>query len=479
VRDQLLLFMDLLQSELERAVIPDPSNEIARSTAVLAAKQLRRLLVEEQDVPELRKAALTSYGALLPALREAVGGCACDRLHALVTADAPPDWGQLDEVLHELTAALLEKDHEAPRRLAGQLAAVDAGLRDAKEKIWIERSKPTSSRSRSKAPAGGSDEEQARLLDFVKGQFPEESALRIGSIKQIPGGFSKDTLFVDLEDNVGLPDRLVMRRGGRYPGTSVATEYPILQKMHAAGVAVPAPYAIDATGEVYGRPFILLARAPGTVIGDFVDVREPSRAVALDLARKMARLHGAPFDGIEDSLVGGRATITERMRAELEATEATWETVVNQRSFVVRAALDWLKRNVQLAEGPRAVVHRDIGVHNLLVHDEQVSAFLDWETAAIGTPAEDVGYAYYTAVQMADWTEFLAAYEAAAGITLDPRQLDFYMLWASVRIVVPISKGVDPVFSGTTKSLSEYYLGDHIVPVLVQRIAAKLSDVLS
>ncbi len=53
------------------------------------------------------------------------------------------------------------------------------------------------------------------------------------------------------------------------------------------------------------------------------------------------------------------------------------------------------------------------------------------------------------------------------------------MVWASIRILVPIAKNVDPVFSGGRKSLSDYYLGDQIVQVLIQRLATDFSRILT
>ncbi|MCW2620595.1 MAG: aminoglycoside phosphotransferase [Frankiales bacterium] len=479
IKGSLLIFIDLLQSELERHVIPDPGSEVARNTTVLAAKQLRRLLVEELDVPPLRQAALASYRELLPALREALDDPAYDDLERVLTAADAPDWDQVEGALYAVTSALLQTERAGARVLTGQLAGIDARLRDAKEEAYTARSTPTGPRRAAKPPTGGTEAEQARLLAFLQRAFPAETSLRIAGMKQIMGGFSKDTLFLSLEDNVELPDVLVMRRDGPYPGSSVVTEFPVIEKLYAAGVAAPKPYAIDATGEVYGKPFILVSHAPGRTIGDFVVVTDPSREVALDLAEKLARLHAAPFDGIEDLLVGGTAAITDRMAAEIATCDATWKSVVNQHSFVVQAAIDWLGRNVQLADGPRAVLHRDLGAHNMLIHDQAVSAFLDWETAAVGTPAEDLGYVYDMACQMIDGAEFLAAYQAASGFAVDQRQLDYYVLWASVRIVVPISKGVDTVLGGGRKNLSEYYLGDHIVQVLIQRIATTLSRILT
>lgn len=477
--NQLVIFIDILQSELEKLVIPDPSSEVARNTTVLAAKALRRLLVEEMDMPALRQTALAAYAALLPKLREVLDLGALAPLRQVLAMADSADWRPVEAALAGVMGALIARNDETARQLAGQLATIDARLREGREAAWAERSKPRPPRAGGKTARGGSEEEQARLLDFIQRHFPRETTLRIASIQQIPGGFSKHTLFINLEGNQELPDCIVMRRDGPFPGTSVTTEYPIIQKMFAAGVALPRPFAMDAAGEVYGKPFILVSRAAGGIIGDFVTVREPSREVALDLARKMARLHTAPFDGIEEYLVGGTAPITARLLKEIEACEADWKQVVHRQAYVVQAAFDWLKAHIGLAEGPRAVLHRDIGAHNMLIHDHQVSAFLDWETAAVGAPAEDLGYAYYTAVQMTEWPEFLAAYQAASGFQVNQRQLDYYILWASVRILVPILKNVDPVFGGGRKSLSDYYLGDHIGQVLIQRVATKLAAILA
>src|SRR5690606_31007386 len=476
--DQLLIFIDLLQKELERSVIPDPGAEVARNTVTLAAKQLRRLLVEKIDVPEFRREAIRSYQSLLPGLRSVLSGDQCEQLDRTLRAGDTDDWAAMDVLLCEAMTALLARNDTDANRLAGQLTAIDAQLRDRKEQALVERSKPRVSRKTAAAAADSADEEQVRLHRFLMREFPRETALKIVGIKQIPGGFSKHTLFIHLENTIELPDCLVMRRDGPFAGSSVVAEYPVIQTLHAAGVAVPRPYAIDAIGEVYGKPFILFARAEGSVIGDFVAVKTPSREVALDLAKKLARLHTAPFGDIESHLAGGTISVTERMAGEIEICEATWKSVIHEKSYVVQAALDWLKRNIDLAEGRRAVVHRDIGVHNMLISNHEVTAILDWETVAVGNPAEDVGCAYYTAVQMIEWPEFLAAYEAAAGFTVDRRQLDFYMLWSAVRILPTICKNVDPVFRGGRGSLADYYLGDQVVQILIQRIASKLTEML-
>ena len=75
--------------------------------------------------------------------------------------------------------------------------------------------------------------------------------------------------------------------------------------------------------------------------------------------------------------------------------------------------------------------------------------------------------------------DYIAAYEKAAGVTLNRRQLDFYMLWGSMRVVVGISRMTDPVFSGKRINLPEYYLADYFGQMLFQRVSTKLGEVLA
>jgi aminoglycoside phosphotransferase (APT) family kinase protein len=90
---------------------------------------------------------------------------------------------------------------------------------------------------------------------------------------------------------------------------------------------------------------------------------------------------------------------------------------------------------MEFAEGRRSIVHRDVGCHNMLGKDGRLAALLDWETAVVGNPAQDLGYAYHTIVQMMPWEEFLAEYEKAGGIIPRPAEIDYYRLWRAVWIM--------------------------------------------
>jgi aminoglycoside phosphotransferase (APT) family kinase protein len=474
-----LVFFKLLEMELGRSGNPATDNNDLRHMTALAAQELKRVLVEETVMPAHRAKAVAAYRALLAALRSNIDESLYIELDQSLS-NAAQDWPSLESVLGNVTTVLLARDNAPLLELAGQLIAIDSRIRDSKEAACLERSK-TEPPAADKIVTGSlSMEQQARLHDFLRLSFPTETGLRIAAVRPLAGGFSKQTLFIDLTGNDELPDTLVMRRDAPYEtqGSSVSMEFPVLKKMHAAGVCVPQPYALEASGKVLGTPFILVSQVAGRVLGDFLVVSEPNREAALNIARQVARLHAVPVDGLENLLHGGVVAVRDRVLGEIEKHEIMWKGIAHQHAYVVQAAIDWLKRNIARADGPRAVIHRDIGVHNLLVDNNDVTAFLDWETVVIGTPGEDVGYCYYQMTQIVDWNEFVATYEKAAGITLDRRQLDFYVLWGSVRIAIGICRMVEPVYNGDRPSLLHFYIGDYFVQMLMRRISSKLAEIL-
>ena len=475
---QHLLFLHLLETELSRTVLPAVGDSLAKQGAGAAIQELKRILVEETVVKTLRAEALLSYRQLLSSLKGAIDVALYARLEQAMSVEHT-DNALIDDLLGEVVA-MLQTGNAASLRLASQVVAIDSRVRKGKEKAWTELAKTPPPPADASFFTDLDDVQKFRLLEFLKQKFPGERNLQLASVKPLIGGFSKQTLFVDLQGNIELPDRLVMRRDPPYvtQGTSVAMEFPILQQVHAAGVAVPQPWAVDAGGDVLGTPFMLVSFVPGGIIGDFLVVHQPSRDAALNMARQIARLHELPIESLEDLLPGGRQSVRERMLGELGGLDAMWKMVKHQKAYAVQAALDWLRDNVDIADGQRKLVHRDVGVHNLLIEDHVIKAVLDWESVVIGTPAEDIAYSYYQIVQMMDWDEYVAEYQNASGVQLDKRQLDYYMLYASIRIAVGASSMVDPVYAGHRASLLQYFIGDYFVQTLINRVSAKLAELL-
>ena len=88
-----------------------------------------------------------------------------------------------------------------------------------------------------------------------------------------------------------------------------------------------------------------------------------------------------------------------------------------------------------------ALMHIDYWSGNILWHENEIAAVIDWEEAAYGDPAYDAAYARMNMILMglpdaAD--EFIRAYESQTGHAL--KNISFWELAASVR---PMTDPVD------------------------------------
>src|SRR5690606_32208311 len=109
---------------------------------------------------------------------------------------------------------------------------------------------------------------------YLRAQPQGGAALRVVKAVPLPGGRSKQTILVSIENAKALPDELVFRQdwAAAVTGTSVAAmEFAILSRIHAAGILVPQPLLLETGSEALGAPFIVVGRLPGRAIGTLFD----------------------------------------------------------------------------------------------------------------------------------------------------------------------------------------------------------------
>jgi aminoglycoside phosphotransferase (APT) family kinase protein len=143
-------------------------------------------------------------------------------------------------------------------------------------------------------------------------------------------------------------------------------------------------------------------------------------------------------------------------------------------------AFEWLRCHADLYDSsPRALVHGDYGLNNLLIEGDRVTGILDWEHAHIGNPAYDLGYFHPMAAALASWPSFLDAY-ANTGVHMpDEKQIDFSILLGATRVGVMLCQVMSAFTSdqetgiaATTGIAGDYY------DVAVLRISNALEKVL-
>lgn len=275
---------------------------------------------------------------------------------------------------------------------------------------------------------------------------------RLAAPAKMPGGAIQENWALDAT-LTGGPNAgtiaLVLRTdapSGVSASRSRAEEFALLRAAFAAGVTVPEPLALDAGGQVLGKPAYLMRRVPGTA-----NPRTLARDPALDpfrpalsaaVGRELARIHAIvpPRDDLAflgaDPRPPARRRIAEFL-AQLDALPHPYP--------VLEWAIRWLDRNAP--ETSASVLgHGDFRCGNLMVDPDdgaRVTGVLDWEFASWSDPLEDVGWLCARCWRFGsdarevggfgDPADFRRGYEAEAGRSLDWTLVPFWEVLATVR----------------------------------------------
>jgi len=162
-----------------------------------------------------------------------------------------------------------------------------------------------------------------------------------------------------------------------------------------------------------------------------------------ELVTLQSRLHRLDWRGVlplpADAPAGAAAEL-DKWTAAIDATGVDAGPLIN-------AAISWLKRN--LPHTPRlALVHGDFKTNNLVFGAAGTVTVLDWELAHIGDPLEDIAWTMLWTTHfdlvggLLTVAEYQAAYEKAAGVTLDPAALLFWRILALVKLAAIFLTGV-------------------------------------
>ena len=221
-------------------------------------------------------------------------------------------------------------------------------------------------------------------------------------------------------------------------GKSAADEYPLLEKLYAAGLTVARPLWLELDKTIFDGCFFVCEAVPGS--SNIQQWIARSGSVSQQLAGLLAQLHRyslaeAGWDESAPGEGGQPMSAGQAMELEINYWQALYEQRRTARHPLLEISLAWVRQHIpaELYDQPARVVHGDVGFHNLMVRDGEVMALLDWEFAHRGAPAEDLNYVRPFVEQIADWSAFIEAYRAAGGAGYSAEVEAYFKVWAFVR----------------------------------------------
>ena len=241
---------------------------------------------------------------------------------------------------------------------------------------------------------------------------------------ELTGGVSAQVTAFEIEWPDGRTERLIVRRHGardlkRNPDIA-AHEFRLLELLKSAGIAAPTPRYLDAGGEVFSVPCLVVDYVEGE--------REPKPADETEfvgrLATVLAEIHRVDYG--EVSFLRKRVDIGAEIPGRRPAEPAEAPRIRD----VLESALPLPRRNRSV------LLHGDFWPGNTLWKDGRLVAVIDWEDAAIGDPLADVANARLEllwAVGIDAMEAFTRRY-ASIATAVDFTDLPYWDLWADLRL---------------------------------------------
>jgi aminoglycoside phosphotransferase (APT) family kinase protein len=308
-----------------------------------------------------------------------------------------------------------------------------------------------------------SDAEQVadRLERFVRGQVPGAADLRLTGLARISGGLSRENWVLraawrDAEGEHDLP--LIVRRdpAGSLLDTERREEFAVLKALEPTSVAAPRALWLDEDGAVLGSPALVMERVEG-VCDWFVLNSDRSEPVRLGFARgfleQLVRIQEVDWRALGlDAVLKDPGP--DAAAAELDRWEGELRRVALEPHPELELVLRWLRDRAR-PSSRTVLVHGDFKPGNALLLGDRISAMLDWETAHLGDPLEDLGWITnpvrakeHRIPGLWERAQIVAAYTEATGHPVDDAELTWWNVFSCWKLSVIVLTGLHEFVAG-------------------------------
>jgi aminoglycoside phosphotransferase (APT) family kinase protein len=328
--------------------------------------------------------------------------------------------------------------------------------------------------------AAATDELRDRLTAWFRAQLPDADDVRIEGLDRVELGHSAEMMLLTLASSSGRSDHrreVVLRLRPPAPGLlepyDLSRQFRILRALEGTAVRVPRALWLEDSGEVLGRPFLVMERVRGEVY---------ERQVPEDLAASPERIRRMSESMVEQiaaiHLVDLRATGLDALgdgRNYVDRQLAHWAGEMHR---VQRGPLPALERLLAALRERRpepcpriTLVHGDPKPGNFAFVGDEVSGVFDWELASIGDPLADIGWAEVTWMTPTFTSrpgaltvdQLVARYEQLTGIAV--RHREWYRAFQAFKMAVIMLVGTMLFDAGSSDDLRLAEMGKAVAPV--------------
>ena len=209
---------------------------------------------------------------------------------------------------------------------------------------------------------------------------PQSKLLRAWELK---GGVSAQVTALEIERPDRQTQKMIVRQHGavdlQQNPQIAADEFKLLQITRSAGLATPAPYYVDQSGDIFPTPCVVVEYIEGNTefaldhVADFIP----------QFATHLARIHAVDYSNLDLSFLP-----TQEQKYAKKVSERPPNLDESIDEGCIRDVLESAGRLSQ--HNASVLLHGDFWPGNLLWKDGRLVAVIDWEDAALGDPLADV-----------------------------------------------------------------------------------------
>ena len=248
----------------------------------------------------------------------------------------------------------------------------------------------------------GADASVQQVVDGLKKlichEIPSARDISLERLSRAAGGLSRENWSLDAswtDANGPHAHRLMLMRdaAGTLLNTERSREFEVLKALEGSAVAVPVVHWMDPDGRFLGAPSLVMALMPGSCDYMVLNGSRPLQErlqLAHDFLELLVKIQAVDWRA---QGLGERLGVPEGSpgKAELGHWEAEYRRVQLEPHPELDYVLNWLSGTAPQAEAI-VLVHGDFKPGNALIEDTRITAKLDWETAHLGDPLEDLGW---------------------------------------------------------------------------------------
>lgn len=297
---------------------------------------------------------------------------------------------------------------------------------------------------------------ESRIAAYLRGKLPQAEGLRLSSVERIAVGWSHETWLFDAEwQEAGQAHRqgMCLRRD---PGNALlrhlsdlGEQFRVLKALESTPLTAPIVWWYESDPAILDAPFLVMEKVPGSCPSPwgregraFYQAAAERGVLPRSFTQTLATLHTLDWRAAGLEFLGVPAAGPDFARREI----AKWRELIALSGHppepVLTDLIGWLEANAP-SSSRVTLVHGAYRTGNLLIHEDRISAVLDWELQVLGDPMYDVAYVLSDLNRegtellsnLVDRDAFYREYEAATGFTIDDEICRYYNALYAMRSV--------------------------------------------